>query len=227
MSHRLLPFALLFAALPGCGSNSNGPQNTTLAGVVQDYDAGTPLAGAGVALFELPGETTTADGNGAFSLDQLQRGTSVRVVVTAPNYRETVNPIRLLGATTVNVTAFAASAAFVSAQYAAVGITPTAGTAMVIAHLEDDLGNVRVGIPLADLTLLDQNQAAVGTGPFVFNAAGNLDNTLTQTAAFGGKSRIAFLNVPAGNYTLEVVENATPLLRPLQVRSDGVTLVLR
>lgn len=227
MSRRFLPLALLLATTLSCGTDSNEPQTTTLVGVAIDYDPTAMLSGAGVTLLDPPGSSTTSDANGHFSFTQLTRGTSVRVMVTATNYRETINPIRFLGASTINVIDFAASTAYVNIQYAAVAVTPTAGTAMVIAKLEDDLGTPRVAIPLADITLLDQNQSPVGTGPFVFGASGSLDNTLTATASFGGQSRIAFLNVAPGNYTLRVVVGGSPLLRPLAARTDGVTLVVR
>jgi hypothetical protein len=226
MSRHILPLALLLATTLSCGTDSNESQTTTLIGVAIDYDPTAMLSGAGVTLLDPPGSSTTSDANGHFSFTQLTRGTSVRVMVSATNYRETVNPIRLLGASTIQMVALAASVAFVNQQYAAVAVTPTAGTAMLIAKLEDDLGTPRTAIPLSDITLLDQNQAPVGTGPYVFGASGNLDNTLTATASFGGQSRIAFLNVPPGNYTLRVVDGV-PLLRPLAARADGVTLVVR
>jgi hypothetical protein len=47
------------------------------------------------------------------------------------------------------------------------------------------------------------------------------------TEAFGGRSRIAFLDIAPGNYTLKVIEGIIVLTRPLQVRTDGMTLVVR
>lgn len=226
MSRHILALALLLGATLSCGTDSNEPQTTTLIGVTIDYDP-TAMLSADVTLLDPPGSSTTSDANGHFSFTNLTRGTSVRVMVTATNYRETVNPIRFLGADTITVVDFAASTAYVNSQYAAVGVTPAAGAAMVIAKLEDDLGTPRIAIPLADITLLDQNQAPVGTGPYVFGSSGGLDNSLTATASFGGQSRIAFLNVPPGNYTLRVVVGGNPLDRPLAARADGVTLVVR
>lgn len=227
MSRRTLSLALLLAATLSCGTEPGEFQASTLVGVAKDYDLGGLLKGVPVAILELPTKTATTDSSAKFKFDQLTPNTSVRVVVTGTNYRETINPITLLGARTVNVSVFGASVAFVGIQYAAVGLTQTAGAGMVVARLEDDLGDPRVGIPLADITLLDQNQAPAGTGPYIFGAADQLDNTLFLTAEFGGRSRIAFLNVPPGNYTLRVVDGGNVELRPLQVRADGVTLVVR
>lgn len=227
MSRHTLSLALLLATTLSCGTDPNQQQTTTLTGTARDYAAGGLLAGAGIALLEQPGSTATADSNGNFTLSQLTPGSSVRVIVTAINHKETTNAITFLSALNLNVPVFGAKVVFVGSQYAVVGLTPTAGAAMVIAELEDDLGTPRTGIPLADITLVDQSQAAAGTGPYIFGANGNLDNTLTVTAAFGGRSRIAFLNVPPGNYTLRVIDGGTQLIRPLEARTDGVTLVVR
>lgn len=227
MSRQTSSLVLLLSAALACGTDPSGQQTTNLTGVARDYELGGGLGGAAIALLEIPSKTTTADAGGGFSFANLTRGDSVRVIVTATNYRETVNPTLPLGNGTLNGDAAAASAAFVANQYAAVGVTPTAGDAMIVARLEDAQGNPRTGIPLADITLLDQNQAPTGTGPYIFGATG-LDNTLVLTTAFSGVSRIAFLNVPPGNYTLRVVVlGGTALRRPVVARSNGVTLVVR
>ena len=227
MSRHSAPLTLLLAAVLSCGTDPSGQQTTDLTGVARDYELGGTLAGAGIALLEHPSQTTTADAAGGFTFSDLTRGDSVRVMVTATNYRETVNPILRLGNGTLSSDVLVVSAAFVANQYAAVGVTPTAGTAMIIAKLEDAQGNPRTGLPLADITLLDQNQAAVGIGPYIFGAAG-LDNTLVLTTAFSGESRVAFLNVPPGTYTLRLVLlGGTAVLRPVVARTEGVTLVVR
>jgi hypothetical protein len=227
MPRRTSLHALLLAAILSCGTDPSGRQTTTLTGVARDYELGGTLGGAAIALLEDPSKTTTADAGGGFSFADLTRGDSVRVIVTGTNYRETIGPIRHLDNGTVNVNAPAASVAFVGSRYAEVGVTPTAGDAMIVVRLEDAQGNPRTGIPLADITLLDQNQAPTGTGPYIFGATG-LDNTLVLTTAFSGVSRIAFLNVPPGSYTLRVVLlGGTVLLRPVVARSNGVTLGVR
>ena len=227
MSRHTPSLALLLAATLSCGTDPSSQQTTTITGVARDYELGGALGGAAVALLEIPSKTTTADAGGGFNFADLPRGDSVRIIVTATNYRETVNPVLPLGNGTLNGDAAAASSAFVNSQYAAVGVTATAGTAMIVARLEDAQGNPRTGIPLADITLLDQNQAPTGTGPYIFGATG-LDNTLVVTTATGGVSRIAFLNVPPGSYALRVVVlGGTALLRSVVARNNGVTLVVR
>ena len=221
--------ALLLVTTLSCGTDPSGQPTTTLTGVARDYDLGgtSQLPGASVAILEQPTRTTLADASGGFSFTDLSPADSIRLVVTATNYRETINPIRRVGNGTLNGDAAAASATFVGNQYALVGVTPATGTAMVIVRLEDAQGNPRTGIPLADIVLLDQNQAPAGIGPYIFGANG-LDNTLVLTAAFGGVSRVAFLDVPPGNYTLRLVLlGGTALLRPVAARSNGVTLVVR
>jgi hypothetical protein len=95
----------------------------------------------------------------------------------------------------------------VTRHYKSVGLTPAPGTAVVIATLVDDAGAPLVGASVADIRLLDATSLPVGLGPFMFGAAGDIvdSSTLSTTASFNGRSRVAFLDVPAGKLTLTVI----------------------
>jgi len=52
---------------------------------------------------------------------------------------------------------------------------------------------------------------AAGIGPYVFGAGGDVvsNATLSTTTAFGGRVRVAFLDVPAGSHTASVTFTGT------------------
>jgi len=116
-------------------------------------------------------------------------------------------------------------------QYTAVGLTPTPGTAVVFATLVDTKGAPLVGVSVTDIQLLDGTSLPVGLGPYMFGSTGDIvdNNTLSVTAAFDGRSRVAFLAVPVGRLTLRVIfsSGGTVVTRSVQVvtTAGGTTLV--
>jgi hypothetical protein len=87
-----------------------------------------------------------------------------------------------------------------------IGRTPTAGTGVVFATLVDEAGAPLVGALAADIHLLDATSLPVGLGPYMFGATGDIvdNSTLSVTASFNGRARVAFLDVPVGRLTLTV-----------------------
>ena len=119
-------------------------------------------------------------------------------------------------------------------QYTALSITPAdSGSGTVFVNLVNAAGAPHTGIPVADIFIADTADDAVGQGPFVFGSGGDVVSqaTLSVTTEFSGRSRIAFLNVPAGTYQLRVAydDNGTPRLKTIQVVAldRGVTLIRR
>jgi len=118
-------------------------------------------------------------------------------------------------------------------QYASDGKTPTAGKAFVVAELLRNDVTPLIGIPLTDVKLVDAADAAVPgvIGPYLFGALGDLTPTgVTQTAAYGGEVRVAFLDVPPGNFTLTVTfldSQGQPetVKTSVTAAADGATLV--
>jgi hypothetical protein len=76
--------------------------------------------------------------------------------------------------------------------------------AFVVIDIRDMLGLPLEGIPLADITLTDALGAPMGAGPYFFNSVGILDDGILVSTAYNGRARAAFLNVPAGVYTVTV-----------------------
>jgi hypothetical protein len=103
-------------------------------------------------------------------------------------------------------TSTATSNPVVTRPYAAIGRTPTPGAAVVFATLFDASGAPLVGVPTTDVHLLNGAKQPVGIGPYVFSAAGDIvdGSALGVTFSFNGSSRVAFLDVPVGMFTLSV-----------------------
>jgi hypothetical protein len=91
--------------------------------------------------------------------------------------------------------------------YTAIGRTPTPGTGVVVATLVDDTGAPLIGVSIADIRLLDARSLPVGMGPYMFGTTGDIvdSSTLRASASFNGRSRVAFLDVPAGTLTLTIM----------------------
>lgn len=210
-----------------CGSGDESATSTvSLSGTVRDYftDAALPATQLGVDFLT---STAVSDGTGAYTFSSLPANAPVQVVASHANYRGTRNFQISLGSSNVAADVFVVANADATRQYTALSITETAGTACVIVELVDGAGQPREGIPLVGITLLDAVFSPVGTGPFIFGVAGDVDPALTTTVAFGGRARVAFVNVPQGSFTVRVVDGASTLTAPLLTTSGGVTLVER
>ena len=138
------------------------------------------------------------------------------------------------GATNNETTAGNSSTALspdLTRQYTAIGITPRPGTGVVVATLVDDTGAPLVGVSVADIRLLDATSLPVGMGPYMFGTTGDIvdSNTLSVTASFNGRSRVAFLDAPVGKLTLTVIysRDGKVVTRSAQVvtTAGGVTAV--
>ena len=100
------------------------------------------------------------------------------------------------------------SVADVSRQYVTLGKTATPGLAVLFDEMRNDAGAPVVGIPLANVKLLDAAMQPVtgALGPFFIGVNGDVDPAATTSAAFGTppRSRVLFLDVPPGSFTLSV-----------------------
>ncbi len=227
-----ISIALLCAASAlACSTENLGPDTADLSGVVRDYFADTPIADAVLKIAELPLRADTSKGNGSYLVNDLATKSTVTVLVTAAAHIETRNLPVSLGTKSVVRAMFTVGAADALRQYTAVSIAPTADASKgVFVELKDTGGVPREGIPVADITLVNQAQNPVGAGPFIFGIAGDIVPvaTLAVTTAFNGRSRVGFLDVPPGIYTLRVVvAGGATLTRTVVAEADGVTLVER
>lgn len=227
------------AAPPNIGNNPDAgddvdatPISALLSGTVMDYFGAQPIDGATIGTDGLdPLLTTLSAADGAYSLDVLY-GSALYLIAAKTGYRTTRNAAVTVGDMPVTHDAYLMTDQDVRNQYTAVGAVPVASTAIVIGDLRRNNGMPLEGIPLANVQLLDgANQPVVGVlGPYFFNAAGSVDTAETTLTVYNGRSRVAFLDVPPGTYTLAVTYTAdqqnTTNNSTLTTFADGGTLVL-
>ncbi len=204
-----------------------------LSGKVMDYFGGTAVEDAMIATDGLePPRSTTSTTDGAYAVE-VAVGSKVFLLASKATYRTTRNSSVDIGEMAVMQDIYVMAEQDVRNQYTAVGATPTAGTAIVVAQLRRNNGMPLDGIPLTNIQLLDANNVVVTTakGPFGFNAGGSVDQLATTVTTFGGKARIAYLDVPPGTYTLAVTYpndmlQDTTMNTPVTAAADGGTLLL-
>ncbi len=230
-----LTFAAVLAVSTQACETGDETRVLTLSGFVRDYF--TNVAAPGVLLdWEDPlGATVTSSAAGAYSITGLMETDILFITASQTSYRNTRNEPVILGTTDATAQVAIVSSADAARQYTAVGVTPIAGRADVYVTLIDATGQPHLNIPVSDIVIADTADNAVGVGPFVFAATGDIvsQTNIGVTTAFDGRARVAFLNVPAGRYELRVTydDNGTPppavKTRLVDTDSSGVTLLRR
>jgi hypothetical protein len=239
---------LLATALTGCpgdappnvnnnpdagGGDDASPTSFLLSGKVMDYFGATAIEGAMIATDGLdPPLSTSSAADGAYTLD-VAVGSSLFVNATKTGYRPTRNAAMTVADMPVTQNIYLMTDQDVRNQYTAVGATPLAGTAILIAELRRNDGTPLEGIPLANVQLLTpNNQPVLGVkGPYFFNAAGSVDAAILTSVANGGRVRVAYLDVPPGTNTLAVTyvngqNQNTTNSTPVTTVADGGTLAI-
>jgi hypothetical protein len=219
---------------PDAGDTADAaPTSFLLTGKAMDYFGAIAIEGAMISTDGLdPPLTTSSDADGTYNLD-VAVGSSLFINAAKTGYRPTRNAAMTVADMPVTYDVYLMTEQDVRNNYTAVGATPVAGTAIVIAELRRNNNTPLEGIPLANIQLLTtNNQPVLGTkGPYFFNAAGSIDMALTTATAYQGRSRVAYLDVPPGTYTLAVTyTNAqnqnTTNSTALTTVADGGTLAL-
>ena len=217
---------------PDAAPDAPGVPPYMLAGTIKDYFGGLSIDGATVLTDGLvPDVMALSAADGTYKLD-VAAGSSLYLITTKLGYRATRNHAMTVAEMVTSFDAYLMTEQDVKNQYTAVGATPTAGTAIVIADLRLSDGTPLEGIPLENIKLLDGNNQPVAglVGPYFFNASGALDTALTTATAYQGRSRAAFLDVPASTYTLAVsfTENNNPVTinTLLSTLPDGGTIAI-
>lgn len=227
-----LPYASLLlvtvAAGAACGGDDGGspPGPVSMTGTVVDYFAAVPVSAVALAI---DGSTQTASSaaNGTYAFPDVPRNTTVTIVGQLNSYRPTRNVPVAVTTTNASHDLAVVSISDANRQVTQATLPPSAGTASLYIDLADANGTPREGIPLTDM-VLTTNGNPVGVGPYIFGAAGDVNPALTATAAFAGRSRVAFLNIPPGSHTFTLTLPGPVTLTVTAVTSaDGVTLAER
>lgn len=193
---------------PGPDAGDPGPQAIDVTGMVMDYFASAPLANAQLETEGItPPISAQSDLAGAFMLPDVPVASTFYVRGSmALNYLLTINePVTVVDQSIEN-NLYLVSEADAQRQHATVGVEVLPNTGVVFANLvRPDLTPME-GVPLANITLTDALGAPVGDGPYFFGALGDVDQAILVSTAYQGRARVAFLNVPAGEYTLTVID---------------------
>jgi hypothetical protein len=231
--------ACVGGAPPPTGDDDDNPgdvpaQVQRVSGKAMDYFvAGTPLTGVTLASDGIdPPLMVTSAADGAFAVDEVPVGSQLFFSASRTGYRPTRNLVAIADAAVVQ-DVYLMSAVDISRQYATDGgKTPKAGTAFVVADLQRNNGTPLSGVPLTSVKLVDTANAPVAgvIGPYSFGATGDIAPVVTQTEAHGGKARVAFLDVPAGRFSLKVTftdgqGQQQTITTPVTTVADGATLV--
>ncbi|MEO8553766.1 MAG: hypothetical protein ABI678_27525 [Kofleriaceae bacterium] len=188
----------------GSGSGS-AVTSQKVSGKVFDYFTGDALDAAAVTTDGLtPAAATTSAADGAYALD-VAVGSKLYATTSHGNFRTTRSAAITVADQPVAQDLYALASADVARQFATVGVAQTTGT-IIAAEVQKNNGDPYAGLPLTAFTLVDAANAAVPgiSGPYFFGAVGDLDTALVTSTAYGTvpKVRVAFLNVPAGTFTL-------------------------
>ena len=197
-----------------------------------DYFTGDPLAAAAVTTDGLtPALATTSGADGAYSID-VAVGSKLFADISHASFRTSRSSIISVADVDLTENLYALASADVTRQFSSVGVTQVSGTIVAI-DLQKDNGDPFTGLALTAITLVDPNNLAVAgvNGPFFFGAAGDLDPAVVTSTAYGvtPRARAAFLNVPAGSYTVITTFNdgaARTYKTPIVVDAGGATITL-
>jgi hypothetical protein len=190
----------------GGGGGDAPPGLAALSGTAVDYFSGDPLPGIALATVGLTPElASTSDANGDYSFDQVPTGVVFEVRAQADQfYRPTLNPrVRYDGDPLV------ANVALISIidaqrQHATVGLPVEPNTSILVGELLKGDGTPRDGVLAGSIQLLDALGEPVGQGPYFFGVF-DVDPLLQQSVIHQNRARFAYLNVPPGSHTLNVL----------------------
>jgi len=205
-----------------------------VSGMVIDYFNATPdtvVAGAVVNTEGLrPQVDATASGTGEYTMDILADSLFFLSAEASGFVLSRNTPIQMLKSAIVR-TLFVASDVGVNRQYAGAGVTRVAGNGIVMVELSNTDATAIVGIPTSDVTLtsIAAPGVPVGTSYFVDPATSDLSQSTTLSVAdANGIARAGFLNVPPGEYNVNVVlpEAAGTQTIFIIVPDDGASVVL-
>ncbi|MBK9032753.1 MAG: hypothetical protein IPL61_16040 [Myxococcales bacterium] len=225
-----VPWFLAIAAAAACAGDpppfqvdgGGGPDGTAgidaapsptyrVSGKAKDYFTDAVLATVGIESDGMePQLNATSDAAGDFAFDTVPPGSVFFLTASRAVYRPTRGvPVRV-EAMPVTADQWLVSVNDARRQYTSLGLPVVTGKAVVFAELFRRNGTPLADVPVADITLLDALAAPVGSGPYVFGPNGDLvtNLTLAVTTVVNGRSRIGFLDVPPGSYTLSVTYTA-------------------
>ncbi len=129
---------------------------------------------------------TSAGGQGAFSIDDVQVAGVFWIKAYKQGYLSTYEYVRMPQGDYPNKTAYILAEADLQALAAAYGKTPNPACGTIVAEVKNAANQGQAGLEYVTLSGVDYE------GPYFLNAAGQPDGTTTETTASG---RVVFFNV--------------------------------
>jgi hypothetical protein len=194
------------------------PVSFALTGNVRDYAELVMLADTSIATIGLsPPIQGASDGTGAYTLPGIPPGSAffAHVMPSGTTYRPTVNQAVTMLDADVTMDLGAVSAVYAQRQHATAGLPVAPNTSIVIVEMVKPDGTPWEAVPASYLTIEPVGGGVpVGMGPYFLGLNGDVDLALTDSIAFNGRARAAFLNVPPGSYSMYVRGVAGPAPDP-------------
>jgi hypothetical protein len=209
----------------GSGGTGGAPivDSLRVTGTVVDFEAGVPVTGSATAstvgltpppTVSVTGADFDIAGVPPFSVFHLLAG-------APPDYRNTYsNAIEVTSADVTGVQAAVVSEGYLGTLSAAFGVSPAAGTAIVIVRAVDEAGNPRAGVPGVAFTI---NGGQPPVPPRFLDDARAPEPGLSQTSASG---YAVFYNVPPGLVAFGAAEGSGYTIAGASAPSSANTVTL-
>jgi hypothetical protein len=185
-----------FAALAACGDSGDEPGDPndpnpdpdpdaaySVSGTVLDLETGLPIDGTASIIIEgvQPAPSVTASG-ADFTIDQVPANSAFNILAgSPPAYRTTYNAAVEVGNQDVtDLELFAVREEYLTSLISSFGVTPTAGTGVIIARAIGEDGQPFAGLPGAAFDL-----PAQVVGPYFLDADLQPDPGLSATSESG------------------------------------------
>jgi hypothetical protein len=221
------------------GDDADGsvtPTSLTLSGKVVSYFTGEALDTTAITSDGLvPAVATTSAADGAYMID-VAVGSKLFAITSRTGARTSRSAVITVADMPLTQDLYVLPDGDVGRQFSSVGVAQTTGT-LLAAELQKNNGTPFEGLAVGAITLVDNANAPVPgiSGPYFFGTLGDieLNATLAVSTAYGTppRARVAFLNVPPGNYKLLVAytngmgQPATNTT-PVAISAGGATLAL-
>jgi len=183
---------------PGAGSTTGGSSPVAghkVSGTVVDFETGAPVAGgATISTAGLTPPPTVSVTGADFSITGVAPHSVFHLLSGAPpDHRSTYDAaVSVEDADVTGIEAAVVSEAFLTGLQTGFAVSPAPGTGVVLAHVVDDTGAPKAGVPASAFTL---NGAAAPHAPLFLDDAKKPSSTLKATSASG---YVVFYDVPAG-----------------------------
>lgn len=183
----------------GDGDGDGDIPELVLGGTIVDFETGEALAGGTVTVDDTLRPPPTVTVNGAdFEIQPIPPFSVFHILATSPpGYRATYNRAVVDEVDVFDLEAEVLSEAYIEALIAELGVSPEAGTGVLIAQLVDEAGAPLAGVPAGAFVI---NNAPPVAGPFFLDDQRQPDAQLTATSASG---YVVFFDLEPGLVAVE------------------------